>query len=264
MVPSANRRRAWRGDAVSRDRRARHRLYGEYVSTHLPHEAGAGIGPSRDQRRSRVFHKMYAADLPSDRTVRILDLGCGHGAFLAYLRESGYENAIGVDASAEQVSLALDAGLPVERGDVLEFLATSTEHFGLITAFDLLEHLHLDETLELVDLVHRALAPGGAFVFQSACAEGPFGSRYRYGDLTHTTAFTARSASQLLRVAGFVDIMVRPVRPVVVDLTSAARHLVWRLGEWSFRLLLAAETGERQNVVLTQNLIATAWKSAYD
>lgn len=239
---------------------ARDRLYRAYVSTHLPEGTDAGIFQVPDRRRSRVFHALYGNELPEDESARILDLGCGHGAFLAYLRHVGYTNASGVDASPEQVSLAKDAGLHVETGDVVEFLTATKEQFSLITAFDLLEHLGLDEALELLDLAYRVLEPGGSLVFQSACAEGPFGSRYRYSDLTHTTAFTARSASQLLRVAGFGDIVVRPIRPVVVDLTSAARHAVWRLGEWVFRALLAAETGERRNVVLTQNLIARGRK----
>jgi len=46
-----------------------------------------------------------------DRSARILDLGCGHGAFIYFLREAGYTDVVGVDKSPEQVAEAKRLGI---------------------------------------------------------------------------------------------------------------------------------------------------------
>jgi len=41
--------------------------------------------------------------LPEDKKAKIIDLGCGNGGFVYWLQQIGYQNAEGIDISAEQI-----------------------------------------------------------------------------------------------------------------------------------------------------------------
>jgi methionine biosynthesis protein MetW len=49
--------------------------------------------------------------------ARVLDIGCGDGALLAYLQETRGVSASGIDVSAANVSAAVARGLAVVQGD---------------------------------------------------------------------------------------------------------------------------------------------------
>lgn len=89
------------------------------------------------------------------------------------------------------------------------------------------------------------------FPFESACANGRFGSRYRSADLTLTTAFTGRSASQLLCATAGEYIRNCPLPRVVVKLPTAMHPVFSRLRAPLFDVLLSTDTGEGRDAVLT-------------
>lgn len=64
-----------------------------------------------------------------------MDIGCGAGQFLAFLREIGFTNLYGVDVSEEHVRLAQSLGLErVEQGDALGYLSRFEDFFALVSA----------------------------------------------------------------------------------------------------------------------------------
>ncbi len=50
--------------------------------------------------------------------ARVLDIGCGDGALLAWLRDHKATDGRGIEIDAAQVSKAIAAGIPVIQGDV--------------------------------------------------------------------------------------------------------------------------------------------------
>src|SRR5450756_98215 len=81
----------------------RSRFYADYVNTHyqpqqlLDRETYTKTGP--------FFERNYSLLLPTDRNSFILDIGCGAGQFLYFLRRRGYLNLFGVDTSAPMLEL---------------------------------------------------------------------------------------------------------------------------------------------------------------
>ena len=129
-----------------------------------------------------------------------LDSGPGH--LVALLQREGYRHVVGIDASSEQVAKAHADGLAsVRRADALDFLGSGTR-FDAIIAIDVLEHFDQPGVLRLLDAIAAALQPGGRIVMRSPNAGSPFFGRYRYGDFTHGTAFTASSVDQVLSATG--------------------------------------------------------------
>jgi len=235
----------------------RERLYAAYSSTH------SGLlentAPDAAMKRTAYFDANVARHLPPDREAPVLDIGCGAGPFVAYLRVQGRSRVHGIDLSGEQVELAHSRGLDmVERADALQYLHNKPEQFAAITAFDLFEHLTRPELFDLLDAVHRALRPGGRLIVQTVNGGSPFHGLIRYGDLTHETAYTPSSLAQAFRVASFGSMSFHEIVIPVYGLKSSVRHRLWPLVRTIHLASLSVESGGVGQVILTQNLIATA------
>jgi len=118
---------------------------------------------------------------------------------------------------------------------------------------DVLEHLEPQELFDTLEQIKRILNPGGSFIIHVPNAEGLFGMRIRYGDYTHTQAFTPKSIKQVLLINGFANIRCFEDKPIVHGIMSLIRSFIWAIGTAWPRLLLMAETGER-GCVLSQNM----------
>lgn len=234
-------------------------LYSKYHSAHGVNTAGSG---TQDAVRAQfgVWERYFGRFLPQDSGARILDLGCGNGGFVYWLRSKGFSGAIGVDASEEQVAQAEKNSFPgIERGDAVEFLSSRIERFDLIFARDLVEHFRKDELPALFEAMRCALAPEGVLILQTPNGESPFAGRMRYSDLTHENIFTWESLSQLFAITGFCAPSFYPVTPPARGPVSATRALLWKFIEAGLRFCTLVETGSAIGY-FTRNIIARARK----
>jgi len=241
--------------------RIRENAYNSYIKTHLAHLTKPSLEDLKKQ--SHVFKARFGPFLPADRRSKILELGCGHGALLYFLKENGYTSVEAVDVSPEQVSLAQSFGFRnVACEDLMDFLQRCEPgSYQMVFMLDVIEHFRKDEIPGLLGLAWNSLKHGGRIVIYTPNAEGLFGARYRYFDLTHEIAFTPQSLAQVLRLSGFERIQFRPVEPYVHGLISLARWMVWKTIKMFLRLYLLAETGVYRGYLLTQLMIAVAEKS---
>ena len=220
----------------------------EHVSQHLLH-------------KYPYFRKVIKKHLPDNKDVIIADIACGHGALLYCLRECGYCNVSGVDVSQEQIELAHELGVGVAVcGDMSGFLKDNEKAFDVVFLMDILEHLERSELFETLELVNRSLKKDGRVVIHVPNAEGLYGMRIRYGDLTHENCFTPKSMRQALSCSGFTDVLVFEDKPVIHGLKSFIRRLIWDVMTVFPRLLLIAETGQ-PGVILSQNFLIVAHKN---
>jgi cyclopropane fatty-acyl-phospholipid synthase-like methyltransferase len=209
-----------------------------------------------------MFRALYRRFLPASRDARILEVGCGAGSFLFFLKSEGYRLIHGIDIGQEQVAVAQQLGIQeVEVAEANTYLVVHPETYDLIVALDLLEHFTKDEVFVFLDNVHRALRPGGRILLRTPNAESPYHSRFRYWDFTHEVAFTPASIRQVLRSAGFTPVAVTPLEPYVHGVASAARWILWKMFKQVIRLYLLAEQGVPGSGVFTSNLCALAEKA---
>ena len=207
-----------------------------------------------------VWDTLYGKRLPGDKHARIVDIGCGNGELVHWLRERGYANAIGVDANKELLEEGKVLGVDgLIAQDIFLFLKGKRDAFDCIIVRDVIEHFTKDELLLLLDLVYEALRPGGIIILQTPNAEGPFGSRYRYQDFTHELGFTRTSLYHVLRTAGFSEVLIYPLQPVVHGVKSFVRFVLWKCIEGSLRLYHLVEIGSGEGI-FTQNIIAVGKK----
>jgi SAM-dependent methyltransferase len=95
--------------------------------------------------------------------ARILEIGCGPGTVLRYLPPSDY---LGFDLSPEYIEQAKkqfpNAKFICER--VSKFSLASEQSFDVVLAFGIVHHLEDAEALQLFQIAHDALKPGGKLV----------------------------------------------------------------------------------------------------
>jgi SAM-dependent methyltransferase len=139
---------------------------------------------------------------------RLLDVGCGNGAFVAAAARAGYD-AEGHDLAPE-VAAAASArwSLPVHTGDLG---ALEAGPYDVVTLWDTLEHAVAPRAL-LVE-VARLLAPGGHVVVLSPHSAGVsarvlHGRWWAFGPNDHLVLFSGDALADALRDAGLMPDVV--------------------------------------------------------
>lgn len=219
------------------------------------------LSPEGRRRTWFDLSRLYGRWLPADRTARILDLGCGAGVLLEWLRDArGYTNAVGVDVSPGQVDFAAKLGLRViQRDDPIEWLATQ-EPFDCVLLIDVLEHLSDDAVHATLRAVLSSLRPGGRLIVRVPNANADFASRYRYIDATHQRSYTEVSLHSTLLASGFVDASIGGDDVWAVrSLPGVARLCLRALARLVRRCSAVGEFGpDGLRMPLSLNLLVTA------
>ena len=155
-------------------------------------------------------------------TNRLLDLGCGAGNLLLAARKNGWD-AQGLDVSPNAVKHVRELGFEVFQGE-LQKARFPSQHFDVITAAEILEHL--TEPRLLVQEVSRLLRPGGLFWTTTPHARGlsarVLGLKWRcIWPPEHLQLFSAGGLTTLLRDVGFRDIRVRTTGGNPIEIVHA-------------------------------------------
>lgn len=232
-------------------------LYDNYVSHHTSPRKGKVTNEVLNNKAAS-WDKSFAKYMPTSTEARIADLGCGDGALLWWLQSRGYKSSYGVDISEEQISLSRKAGVfNTEQKDVFQFLRENECQFDVIIMRDLLEHLTKSQIFSIITLITKSLKPGGRLIVQVPNGASPFFGATLYGDLTHETAFTSTSLSQLFANFPFENIDFDSCPPSGITLKSKIRICLWYVLHSFIHLYLTLESGRRKRI-LTQNIIAIA------
>ena len=249
----------------------RSQLYKGYVST-FKHE-NAQLTSEQLAHYYKWCDARYFPILRNlEKTSSILELGCGHGRILSYLRSKGFPNVKGIDVSEEQIELARKDGLDAERIDVIEYLkkyyssslqgesassAMQGEGLDCVIAIDFVEHFTKEELLQLFESLHSAMKPEGVLLLQTVNGEGLFPRQIMYGDLTHSTILSPGSVSQLLSATGFHDMKYFECAPLASGLSGMIRSIAWKMIRAGANAIRMIESNKMQHV-WTENFICAA------
>ena len=158
---------------------------------------------------------------------RLLDIGCGNGEFLLWVRQFDSSWTLtGVEPSSNASEMSRKAGLRVQTGD-LESQQFPEGSFDVVTMWNVLEHLH--DPLGTLREIRRILVPGGyvALVVPNIASSQAkrFGRDWWVLQLPqHLTFFTLFTLREMLERAGFRVLRLQP-RRVTYSHLSLARQL---------------------------------------
>lgn len=171
--------------------------------------------PSLKPKHIRWFDREFWIPAAMTPGFAVLELGCGTGQFLLYLRAKGVRRFIGIDHDPAARSVmdpdiadrVIIADIPV----ALERLADE-KPFDRVVMFDVLEHFAPWEGANLLLRLRDRLPLGGRVVIRVPNAASPWGLQHQHSDLTHRAAYTPVSLRQLAHATGFNCCAVLPQR----------------------------------------------------
>lgn len=142
--------------------------------------------------------------LGTDRSISVLDFGCGTGAFLAYLREkAGIQNVEGLEISRRGIEIGTRVyGLSiVPTSDQLH-----SSSFDVVTLIEVIEHV--PEPDVFLKLVAPLVKPGGRLLITTPSVDnlsGRLAPRHcrHFTAPSHVSLFTPAAMKRLLERAGF-------------------------------------------------------------
>jgi SAM-dependent methyltransferase len=158
------------------------------------------------REKGHVYDRIVLRWLPSDREARVVELACGHGSFLYWLRERGFTHLTGVDSSAEQIAFARQVGAEVCRAGAIDWLAAQApESVQALVAIDFIEHISRDDLMELLRQSSRVLVRGGRLILRSPNGDSPLVGMNLFNDITHVWTYTPNCLDTLARMHGFAQ-----------------------------------------------------------
>jgi 2-polyprenyl-3-methyl-5-hydroxy-6-metoxy-1,4-benzoquinol methylase len=220
--------------------------------------------------KTEVFYNKIISFLPTDRSIKILDVGCGTGFAVRAIRQKGFLNTFGIEINKEQANaanqLTPDSVQHVE--DSTKWLNEHPNEYDFIISTDVIEHIEPSEQLNLVKAIWTSLRPGGSFLCTVPNASSAINGRWRYIDFTHKSSFTETSLHFLLEAAQFTDIKItgseifRVLRGNLQTLKEATSTFLRSISRTVRRLEIIAELGfdEGLQVPITVNLLAISKK----
>jgi 2-polyprenyl-3-methyl-5-hydroxy-6-metoxy-1,4-benzoquinol methylase len=179
-------------------------LNGYYARSYSAYDTDHGTRDPLETLVAQATESKIYRHVRIEPGMRLLDVGCGGGSFLAVCQKLGAE-VMGVEPSEIGVESCRKNDVPVFHGTLTDFLSETDETYDLIAANHVVEH-HPDPVLLLSEM-RSALRPDGT-VWISIPNAGCYFSRALKGawhsaDLpVHLHHFSTSSASRLFEQAG--------------------------------------------------------------
>lgn len=162
--------------------------------------------PTLKAKHIRRYDSEYWGPSASTPDMKFLEIGCGMGMFLSYLKHKGVSDFLGLDLDpnlADVLPEGVKENFRVAR--IEDFLEDGAEHrtFNRVAMFDVLEHLTPEDGLVFLKNLSKVLEPGARVTVRIPNNASPWGAQYQYGDLTHVARYTPGSLRQLAIAAGY-------------------------------------------------------------
>jgi len=234
-------------------------IYKSYVSNQTKPLYGELSLKSIEEQFS-LWDYMYQIFLPTNKLARILDMGCGAGAFVYYLQNRGFKHIEGIDISDEQIKTGRKLGIEnIHLGNIIDWIEERKDQYDLIIARDVLEHFSKQEVFDILEQSYKSLKNNGKMMIQVPNGEGIWHEKIFYGDFTHETIFSEDSIRQIFLYAGFSKVSSYPLEFPSGKVKSWLRKIAWRCMVYHQRFRRWIATGNGSGI-LTPNLLAIAEK----
>lgn len=177
--------------------------------------AGFREDPKFARNARSIAERLIASRLPPP--ARLLDVGCGNGAFLEVAKQLGYE-AHGIDISTSGVEICRRRGLSAEVCRVEDH---HPEPYDVVTLWDVIEHL--PDPMAMLRESQRLLRPGGVVFFKTPmlgretfwlAKHSPHLQGFLLGMPGHVQFFGSVTPERALSRAGFERIHAESTGPI--------------------------------------------------
>lgn len=200
-----------------------------------PRGYGSFVNPESPLLQSRIdsiANRKRAAFLGSKcNPGTVLDVGCGSGFFLAYLRSQGWQGH-GLETAEEHVAFARDVlGLFNVSMGAWPPTNDAYRNFDAVSMIHLIEHL--PDPITALTAARHSLCEGGAVLLETPNIESwparIFGPRWVTLDAPrHMVLFSPQSLTRCLQSAGFQEIRMITYSPSTMEWSESLRYMLTR------------------------------------
>jgi 2-polyprenyl-3-methyl-5-hydroxy-6-metoxy-1,4-benzoquinol methylase len=162
----------------------------------------------RDPEADLVAGKAYE-DLASEITMGpVLDFGCGRGEFIELMHRRGAKDTWGIEIDPVLAASARENGLDVRAGDGIEILASQPdESLGAVVLLQVIEHLTIQQQLDVVALAYEKLKPSGRIIVETVNPQSLYNYAHAFFiDPTHTRPVHPAYLAFVFEQAGFSEV----------------------------------------------------------
>jgi len=180
------------------------------------------------RRISAALLERYPPRVPSEAGCppRILDAGCGSGGMTRFLGR--YGAVVGVDIEPHALELAKQRKLSGLARSSVGALPFQDGTFVVVTSFDVLYHLNVDDDRTALAEIHRVLRPGGVALIRLPAFDWIRGA---HDEVVHTRhRYTRDELVGKLEDAGFRLEQATYANFLLFPLAPAKRYLEQRKG----------------------------------
>lgn len=192
----------------------------------------------------------------------VIEIGFGNGEFLAYGQSKKW-NIIGSELNSGLLERARKDGFKVLAAE--EFSSLPNSSFDLIVAFDIFEHIPLDNIEGFLLALKEKLREGGVVLARFPNGDSPLGLPYQNGDPTHVSAYGVGRIRYYAQTCGyelrFVGGQAQPI------FCGEIKQFIYRLAVVPVKALLEATLKilffpKSKITFFSPNLIAVLRKSS--
>jgi len=162
-------------------------------------ELEAGTSPALALNYSRL--------LPEDKSAVILDIGCGWGYFLNYLKKKGYYNIEGIDLLHHAKRLDFirkNITSNITGADNIEdHLAKNSNKYDLIVLQQVIYYFRKEDLPKIMEAIFASLKPGGRLVVETFNGSLLTSTFVQNWDYERKMIFTEYSLAEILVDSGF-------------------------------------------------------------
>lgn len=179
------------------------------------------------KQRFQVYRPLLDMLIPIYPIASALDIGCGRGEWLELLQAAGY-NPLGIDLDDGMLAACIEIGLPVQKGDALDYLKSSAPNSqAIISAFHVVEHISFEQLHSLIADAYTALVPGGVLILETPNPENlNVGAHTFYLDPTHVKPIPPNLLSFLCEYHGFKRVKLLRLQAQVNKGTASPPTLI--------------------------------------
>jgi cyclopropane fatty-acyl-phospholipid synthase-like methyltransferase len=197
-----------------------------------------------EKAQSRSYNKLVLPHIKNFKEGRVVELACGPGIFLRYLKSNGFVNSFGVEFSEGYADLCKTQDIKVIQADALLWLKNQpTGSIDAIIAIDFMEHLDKQTFIDFLDYVNLALSLNGCLILRGPCADSPFFGKNYYNDVTHETVFTSSALRVLMRLCSLEIISITDEFPSNLNNQNILKSSLIKISRFLLKTIIYTATG---------------------
>jgi SAM-dependent methyltransferase len=169
---------------------------------------------------------------------KVLDLGCGIGLFLKYLKTQNID-CIGIEGSEYVRSLVKNSEINIIIQDLKEKLPFNDGEISVVVLNQVIEHLESDTQLKLINEVFRVLKKGGVFfIYAPSC----YNLKEKFADKTHINMPSPWMLKRKLKAAGFTIVLNKNIESINLSFIHIKLHFLVKRITRFFKIIILPQT----------------------